>query len=733
MKKVLIQKLILWITVAGLLSAGILLTLMDYNRAGSASSASQLGAMYMSEMMFQVKDHFETIVEIKNNEMTLLGGMERLTNPEEQREVLQAVAQSLDFEYLALYDESGNGETILGEEAWYRKLNAFISGVHEGRGMATTGYLTRSGGKYIVFGVPAEYPMQSGETSSVLLAGFSIERLYDYIRLDELEQMGKNAEVEIILTNGSYVLKRDTVAENSFFDHINRFGSFNGMENQEGITLIENSMAYGDNFSSMVSLEGRTKHLYGAPAGVPEDWYFIISMPQGVTDQIIRNQNAAVSHAFLGAGAVIILMFFGIFLIYLRMSEEQIRQTEAARAEAEQARADAETANRAKSTFLSNMSHDIRTPMNAIVGYASIVESGITSGDHTRALDALEKMKRSSDYLRSLISDVLDMSKIEVGVLDLAPETISLKQMAGTVVSIANTHTAARQQTFEVNVHEPLHDMIHCDRTRMQQILINLLSNAMKFTPEGGTVGLEIWQEPSEKGDAFVRTCFVVSDNGIGMSPEFVKTMFDSFTREESKVRKIEGTGLGLAITKSLVDMMEGSIRTESEEGKGSHFFVTVDFEKAEIEMPEEILPPEAIQANGLRILLAEDNDFNYDIAQFLLQANGFVAERAENGQVAVEKYREDPSGWSMILMDLRMPVLNGYQATEKIRRFEALHPDRPHIPIYALSADVFAEDIEQCMRVGMDGHIAKPIDMDELFQVLQRHTAVHGDETTEQ
>ncbi len=715
MKKTLVKKLILMLSIAGLLSSGVFVMLITYNKKVSSAATLDLSTLYISEMMLQVQDHFETVIDIKIKELSHIAEHTSHSNISDIRASLSIGAQSMDFDYLALYDENGNYDTLLGEAVWYRDLNGFIADIQLGKSTTNTGYITSTGGKYLVFGIPAKYDMSSGNKSCVMLVGFSVNKLYNYINLDKLNQLGSNSYVDIIVTNGSYVLKSHDIAETSFYDHIGNLGNFIDMDYEEGVYYIEKAMASGTEFSARVSLDGEIKHIYGAPAYNPNDWYFVISMPQGPSDEILGVQNKSITHAFIFSSAVIIVLIIFVFILYLRMLIQLIEAAEAARQEAE-------TANNAKSAFLSNMSHDIRTPMNAIVGFTEIIEDNINTGKNDVALEYVSKMKRSSDYMRNLISDVLDMSKIESGALVLSPEPILITKTIDTVSTITNSHAETNHQTFNVNIHDIIHDGITCDRTRLKQILINLLSNAMKFTASEGTITLEVWQEVSSKGENYIRNHFIVKDNGIGMSEDFKKNMFESFSREDSKVRKIEGTGLGLTITKRLLDMMEGEISVESKEGQGSTFTIVIDTPKAfDIKQVDDSNIKD-ISVEGLRILLAEDNDFNYDIAQVLLGSYGFIIERAENGKIAVEKYCSAPNNWDLILMDLRMPELNGYEATTKIREFEGELSDGTHIPIFALSADVFAEDIGHCRDVGMEGHIAKPINIKELMLTLQKH-----------
>ncbi len=702
--------LLLAITVA---TAGIFTFLIYYNNQITVATAAELGSMYMSEMMYQTQDHFDSILRLKRQEAVHVAQHPMESDTSDPRETLIRNAQMFGFDYLAFYDDNGSYETIMGESAWYRNLSDFIENIKTGEAVSTTGYLTRSGEKYLVFGVPAQYRMQSGTMSSVLLLGFNVEKLYDYIHIEKLEQFGYDTRLDIILTNGSYILQQEDILTTSYFAHILQYGSFIGMRTEDGIAHIEKAMAGGKVFSHTVTLNETTKHIYGAPVNNPADWYFVLSMPQGATDALLREQNTIKLIGFGVAGMGIFVLFLIVFLIYMQMSGKQIQETEAAKNEAI-------IANNAKSTFLSNMSHDIRTPMNAVAGFASIAEDQIRKGRSDEALDAISKMRRSTDYLRSLIGDVLDMSKIESGTLSLMPETVSFSRTAEMIDTIARVRTEMKQQKYTFVLRDVLHDTIACDQTRLNQILINLIGNAVKFTADGGEVRFEAWQEPSARGDAFVCTCFLVQDNGIGISENYIGSVFESFSREESRVRKIEGTGLGLAISKRLIDMMGGSITVESKEGEGSCFCLRVDFPKVHSVEPAEDAQALFVHAQDIRVLMAEDNDFNYEIAQAMLENDGFVVCRAENGQEAVTLYCDAPKNYDLILMDLRMPVLDGYQAAAQIRAFERSSAIDRHIPIFALSADVFEENIRKCAEVGMDGHISKPIDMNELLRKIK-------------
>ncbi len=623
MKKRIEKNLILWLVLACILSAGVLFYLRNYYKQATDTATSELGAMYMSEMMFQMQDHFQTIIDIKNKEAEHIAEHAVHETERDYRDVLYAAAQYMDFEYLALYDKDENYDIIRGEAAWYRDLNGFMNSVLSGKKTATTGYLTSTGGKYIVFGVPAQYEMKSGSMSQVMLAGFSVEKLYEYIDLDEFEQMGSKADVWIILTNGSYVLKGNKVVETSFFDHINNYGSFIDMDTKTGVDYIEKAMASGGNFSSMVSLNEKPQHIYGASAGDPDDWYFVISMPQGVTEEVITAQNTMITRTFMVAGIVILSLFFCVFMYYMHMSAKQMKETEAARAEAE-------TANLAKSTFLSNMSHDIRTPMNAIVGFTNLA---LKERDSSKVHNYLRKIATSSNHLLMLINEVLEMSRIESGKITLEETVCGLSDVLEDLKALIGRKAVEKNLTLDITC-QVQNNYVYCDRLRLNQILMNLVGNAIKYTPEGGKIDVIIQQtncEEMDKGSYEI----IVTDNGVGMSKEFAKRAFDAFEREyNSTASGIEGTGLGLSIVKNIVEVMGGSINLETQLNKGSTFTISLKWNIVEEEIEQAKKQEQNITLDtdkmqelflGKRILLVEDNEFNREIARTLLMKAGFV------------------------------------------------------------------------------------------------------------
>ena len=371
-------------------------------------------------------------------------------------------------------------------------------------------------------------------------------------------------------------------------------------------------------------------------------------------------------------------------------------------------------ANRAKRDFLFNMSHDIRTPMNAIIGYTTLAETNLTQP--AKVADYLQKISTASQHLLSLINDVLDMSRIESGRVVLEQEPVHLPTLVQDVRDIIQSNITAKGLSFTVDLAGVRDDDVVADPLRLQRILLNILSNAVKFTPSGGSITLRV----VEKSGAPVRYGdyeFHVRDTGIGMSAEYQKHIFEQFSREEtSTVSKTEGTGLGMPITKRLVEMMDGSIDLVSVQGKGTEF--TVHLRLPLCGAPKKETPVADPKFAGMRLLVVEDNELNMEITTTVLEEAGFVVDQAVNGQAALEKIATAaPGQYALVLMDIQMPVMDGYEATRRIRALP--DPAKAQIPIVAMTANAFAEDRENALAAGMNEHIAKPFDIHTLLWKL--------------
>lgn len=751
------------------------------------------------------------------------------------------MASQTGFHFLSLYSAGGACDTIFGEPVEIGDPASFMDSLAQGELHVTDGTLP-SGERLLLLGARAVYPMRSGGTSSILVVGLPMEAITKELSLD----IGvTQAYSHIIRRDGSFVLRQADATRDSYFERLLTLGHFDNGTPTEAVAAIQKAISSGEDYSLLVEINGERRNTYFTPLTY-SDWYLVSVLPYSLLyEPTYSLVNQSVLSTLLGCGLVL-LVLLTLFFFYFRFSKRQM----IALAEA---RAAAEHANRAKSEFLSNMSHDIRTPMNAIVGMTAIASSNINNPEQVR--DCLKKITLSSKHLLGLINDVLDMSKIESGKLTLNLDHISLRETMDSIVSIIQPQLRAKQQSFDVFIQDIQSELVCCDGVRLNQILLNLLSNALKFTPSGGRITVTLMQETSPADPHLVRNHFRVKDTGIGMSPEFQQRIFDSFTREDTtRVQKIEGTGLGMAITKYIVDEMGGTIELQSQVDKGTEFHITLDLEAVSDQEADMVLPnwevlvvdddaqlcssaaaslteigvhaecaldgPSAISMverrhqkrrdyhvvlldwqmpgmdgietaralrrrvgkdipillisaydwsdiaeearaagisgflskplfkstlfyglsrfaepasakvdaapelapdfTGRRLLLAEDSALNWEIARDLLSSYGFALDWAENGRLCVERFQASQADhYDAILMDIRMPVMDGYQAARAIRAMD--RPDAREIPIIAMTADAFSEDIRRAMDSGMSAHIAKPIDIRELLRVLQR------------
>ena len=409
--------------------------------------------------------------------------------------------------------------------------------------------------------------------------------------------------------------------------------------------------------------------------------------------------------------------------IHLTQVNDELRQAQDIAAEALQS---AERASKAKTDFLANMSHDIRTPMNAIIGITTLMKNELHQPE--KLAEHLDKLENSGQLLLGIINDILDMSRIESGKTTLNVEKMNLPQQISQLDSIIRQQAGQRRQTFTVNTHLQ-HENVLADPNRLNRVLMNILSNAVKYTPTGGHIRFEVDELP--RNEHYARYRFVVQDDGIGMSEAYQKTLFDPFTREErSGTNKVQGTGLGMAITKNIVDLMGGSINVESTTGKGTRFEVVLEFPvDAEADtVPEaQVLPEEEEETSplsGMKFLCAEDNAVNAEILEMLLEANGASCTICSNGQEIVDAFASvQPGEYDMILMDVQMPVMDGLEATRRIRSGE--NPLGRIIPILAMTANAFLEDMQKSREAGMDEHLSKPVDIAALEQTVKRFRVI--------
>ena len=388
----------------------------------------------------------------------------------------------------------------------------------------------------------------------------------------------------------------------------------------------------------------------------------------------------------------------------------------------------AEEANRenaAKTDFLSRMAHDIRTPMNAVMGFTAIAKHNI---DNKRKVqEGLDGIERSGHYLQQIVDDVLDITRIESGNMKLFSEPSSIRDMFRDYEETAESARAERDLDIKFNIHDIRYDVLMLDPLRVKQIFINLISNAVKYTPDGGSVSVEVWEEEAHRTGR-IRLIAVVRDTGIGMTPEFMKEMYGKFNRAvDTRVNKVRGSGLGLSVVKQLTELLGGTIEAKSRPGVGTSFRLSFEFEyTAEQKTEHENAAPPDIKESerlcrGMHLLLAEDNDLNFEVEKELMALYGITCERAEDGEVCVEKFiNAEPYTYDAILMDMQMPVMDGIEATTAIRNLS--YPNAKSIPIIALTANAFNADVQKCLKAGMNEHLSKPFDVKKLLRLLSTY-----------
>ena len=417
---------------------------------------------------------------------------------------------------------------------------------------------------------------------------------------------------------------------------------------------------------------------------------------------------------------VLLLGLATISFVGVHRSSEKVRLEQQTNRELNRLRLEAESANSAKSTFLNNMSHDIRTPMNAIIGFTNIA---MKQNPRPEVKACLEKISDSSEHLLTLINDVLDISRIESGRIQYTPVPVDITAVADTVVNVTSGFLSNRHLTFNRHLEEPASRYVLADAVRIREVLVNILGNAVKFTQDGGTITFDASYLPGAD-DQHILARYRIADTGIGMSEDFIGHIFDEFSQEESSARtQYKGTGLGMAITKRYVDLMGGTISVESQKGKGTTFVVEFPLELTDgSRIQKQEYPADSGDLTGVKVLLAEDNDLNAEIATIQLEELGIQVTRAVDGRQAVRAFAENPPGaFDLILMDIMMPEMDGYEATAAIRGLPN-RPDALQIPIIAMTANAFAEDVQASMDAGMNGHLSKPIVMGEVAKTIARN-----------
>ncbi len=824
---------------------GVFLILTAFLNEQNENTITDLGNIYMSSMNNRISKHFESITDHRLSQMKALiedippayGG-----SKDELKEWLAYNGRARGYNSLAYCFNDARMEMIYGKQMVIANPESFLKVMERGEGRIAVGN-NGDGKRVSLVCVPAHINVSGLEECVAIVGELPLSYIADTLSLEEEDSLIYSF---VIRKNGDFVVQYSGAVRDNYFDRVEAlYEEYDGRTPGQYTAELEDAMKNGTDYSTMIMIEGERRHLYASP--LPNSvWYLVTLMPYGALNESVENLGNRALGASALACVAILLLLLAMFTVYFRLNRALTK-------EMEQAKREAEAASRSKSEFLSNMSHDIRTPMNAIVGMTAIATSRID--DKQQVQSCLKKIALSSKHLLGLINDVLDMSKIESGKMTLNTELVSLREVMDGIVGIVQPQIKAKNQKFNITIYNITSENVHCDSVRFNQIMLNLLSNAMKFTPEGGSIDLILHEERSPKGDSYARLRIHVKDTGIGMSDEFRSHIFESFSREDNKrVHRTEGTGLGMAITKYIVDAMGGEISVSSKQGVGTEFQVVLDLERAE-EIEEDMVLPDwimlvvdddrqlcestvdslrsigirsewvqdgesavkmaaqhhknhndyhvilldwklpdtdgiqvarelrsqlgddvpillmsaydwteiedearaagisgflmkplfrstlyfglkpytdemKVKANeeevakpqfmGKRILVAEDNELNWEIARELLSEQGLELEWAENGQVCVDMFGRSETGYyDMILMDIRMPIMNGYEATDAIR---AMNRSDVSMPIVAMTADAYSDDIQRCLEHGMNAHIAKPIDIKEVTRILSKY-----------
>ena len=477
-----------------------------------------------------------------------------------------------------------------------------------------------------------------------------------------------------------------------------------------------------DGIAAANILLNQTEYYYCLTALDHYDMTLMLLIPADcVAVSTMDMMNSAIRTETIFISAMALLMLLAFFsLIKMQRSSQMVKMEQETNKELNQLRMVAESANAAKSTFLNNMSHDIRTPMNAIIGFTNIA---LKQDPNPEVRACLDKISDSSEHLLTLINDVLDISRIESGKIQFMPTPVDIAEVADTVANITQGFLSNRNLNFNFNQEALEAPYVLADAVRIREVLVNILGNAVKFTNDGGTITFDASYRPGADGQHIV-ACYSIADTGVGMGEEFVEHIFDEFSQEENSARtKYKGTGLGMAITKRYVDLMGGTIRVESKNGKGSTFTVELPMELTdEANVRKQDLPVVKANLSGVKVLMAEDNDLNAEIATIQLEECGMQVTRAADGEEVVAIFANHPADtFDIILMDVMMPKMNGYEATKAIRSLDG-RPDGRMVPIIAMTANAFAEDVQASLDAGMNGHLSKPIVMDEVVKTIARN-----------
>ncbi|WP_302390916.1 ATP-binding protein [Eggerthella sinensis] len=703
------------------------------SRTATHTAVETMSEVYLQELSDQVIAHFNTGIDSKFCQIETVGTSLALYRPSSLEDVEDFLAcmevDDDEYAYLALRGSDGR---------YYSAQGVSVETDDEivARGESSLSYRDASGHDVMLYNgtialVDTFEPVTCGDvTFTAVVAGYGVDILSERLNLDLFHGSSRSSVIERDGTCVAGCYSEGLENGANMFESLEQNATF---DDGYSVEQLREAVRNGESTLVPFTYQGHHEYLYLRPMSNPE-WYLCTAMPYGVVDRDIAALSAVLLQNAILMGAAIVAVVAIFFLIYYRLVKRNTRLLSDEKNRAERASEEARRASMAKSEFLSRMSHEIRTPMNGIMGMTAIALEN--ADDETKTRGCLEKIAVTSEHLMALINDILDMSKIESGKIDIKSETFDFRAFVGAFSAVFGTQAAEKGIRYETIEVGTLPALLTGDGLRLNQILYNLVGNAFKFTPAGGSVTLRIEELPAPSDAVGQRAVdmqwmrFSVSDTGCGIKPELFDTIFSSFEQGDDASRMRGGTGLGLAITKRFSEMMGGSIDLESEVGKGSTFTVDIPFVRASdddavvhggtfhVRRQPHSAKNESYDFSGRRIIVAEDNELNREIATEVLAMTGAEVLTASTGVEAVEVFKQAPPGSiDLVLMDIQMPEMDGYEATRLIRSLD--RDDARSVPIVAMTANAFVEDEERSRMSGMDGHLSKPLDIRLVYATI--------------
>ncbi len=708
---VLVCLLVIWLIAA---AAGI-----------TSGFTKNMNTIYLREMTNLTQANFKSGLSMRYSGLRAVAESvndDDLESLKTMERFITAAEQNNNFEFMAFVDKDGFYYSRDGKRPAASKLS-FLAELLNGEDELVSYNETFLDDNMIVLGTQITPIRFGGADIIAIIAGFTADSIGQHLFLRS-EDGQTNAS--IVTGDGSFIVY------NTFFSDlprgsniISKFREYAEFDKGFSVEQIEDDFKKGNAGMVVFKAAGIHMCMYYSPIEGTE-WYMLMEVPYAVVDEMTEDLSGRLNRNAITMMASVMLLIVIIFFVYLMNLRAHSKQLEVARESAEKARKAAEQASLAKSEFLSRMSHEIRTPMNGIIGMTEIARQNM--GDSGKIDDCLKKVSLSSKHLMSLINDVLDMSKIESGKIQLKNELFDLQLFLENIENIYSVQAEEKGIRFVISLFGQINEFIVGDSLRLNQILTNLLSNALKFTPEGGKIVLGVSELKREENSILLR--FSVKDTGMGIKEENLEKIFEAFEQENAEIsHKFGGTGLGLSIVRRFSELMGGHATVRSKYGKGSEFEVQLPFAVTEnsrmIDWKEDKSPDiegtenRTYNFKGKHILLAEDIELNREIAVELLgTVTGAIIDEAEDGEKAVALFsKSEVDYYDLILMDIQMPRMNGFEATRRIRAME--RPDAASVPIFAMTANAFAEDEEKSRQAGMNAHLSKPLEISAVLAAM--------------